>query len=160
VIYIGIDPGKSGAVAIITSHGESVFDLTDSHADNVQLLNELRRDCELERCAAVVVIEQVSAMPKQGVTSSFNFGKTFGVLIGALIALGFQYQTVTPAKWKAKVFDSSPRGTGKAAQKTAARDLARRLYPAVSDQLKRVKDADRAEALLMAHYAKITAGVR
>ena len=155
MIYIGIDPGASGAIAVIYDDVINFYDLSKSHADNVDHLKAILFSGKVERSALFAVIEKVNAMPKQGVASSFNFGVTFGALQGALYALNIPFTLVTPQKWKARVFDSSPRGQVKADQKTAARDLARRLYPQASDRLARVKDSDRAEALLMAHYAML-----
>jgi hypothetical protein len=158
MISIGIDPGKHGAVGIIWQNGEAeAHDLTPSHADNVALLREVIGSAD-GADEILVTIESVHAMPKQGVSSSFDFGQTFGVIIGALYALGVPFQLVSPAKWKGKVFDSSPRGKEQAEQKTAARDLARRLFPGLADSLRRVKDADRAEAVLMAEYGRRVRG--
>jgi crossover junction endodeoxyribonuclease RuvC len=155
MIYLGIDPGKSGAVAVLTDTQE-VYDLTPSHADNVAVLAAIKAKADAKGEQIYATLEKVTAMPKQGVASSFDFGQTFGVIIGALYSLGIPFSFVTPSKWKSEVFDSSPRGKEKAEQKTAARDLARRLYPGLTDQLKRIKDADRAEAVLLAEYGKRT----
>lgn len=89
------------------------------------------------------VIEQVSSMPKQGVASSFNFGRGTGRLEGVVLALGLPLGMVTPAVWK-KHFRLGP-------DKEQARALAIRTYPLV-EGLERKKDAGRAEALLLAHY--------
>lgn len=155
-IYLGLDPGATGAIGVIWPDGRvSVYDLNDSPHDTWDTLNEITAGGECsEYCIAV--LESVGATPQMGVTSAFNFGGSARSLEMALIAAGVHYSRVSPAKWKKGVFDGDlyPRGREQAEQKQAARDQARRLFPAAADQLKRVKDAGRAEALLMAEYAR------
>ena len=95
------------------------------------------------------VVEKVGAMPGQGVTSMFNFGKNYGFILGALESFGFSYELVTPKKWK-KEF-------GVTADKNTSIEVCKRLFPEAN--LKRTerckKDHDgMAEALLMAEYAR------
>ena len=145
--YIGIDPGATGACAILTdSKRGAVYDF-----DDVEVLNVLRtvRDKELLVLAA---IEKVHSMPKQGVASSFKFGTNFGIWQGRLQALEIPFIFVTPQKWQKVVFDSMTKGDRKA----MSLDLARRLFPWADLRLK--KHHGRAEALLLARYLQIIAG--
>lgn len=142
MIYMGIDPGKDGAFAIIDDDGRTTvhpFERT-----------EFVETCHaLSRLPVVCCLEQVHSMPKQGVSSTFNFGKAAGYLEGVLEAFGIAYQRVTPQKWK-KEFSLNN-------TKQNSIDVCHQLFPGVS--LKRTvkckKDHDgMAEALLMALYAK------
>jgi len=147
-IHIGIDPGKDGAVAFLFEDGAEVFDFEDGEA-----LIRLRAHAAARADGLVLVhafIEKVSAMPKQGVSSTFKFGANFGQWVGRLEALGVPFDFVTPQKWKRAVFDSMPKGDAKA----MALDRARRMFPELGDRLKRKRDHGRAEALLIAAYAR------
>lgn len=94
------------------------------------------------------VIEKVSAMPKQGVTSSFNFGKGCGVIEGVVGALDIPRTLVAAGTWKRKL--------GLSSSADQSRGYAMKLYPAVADKLARKKDHNRAEALLLAHWRFVT----
>jgi len=147
-IHIGIDPGKDGAVAFLFEDGAEVFDFEDGEA-----LIRLRAHAAARADGLVLIqacIEKVSAMPKQGVSTTFKFGTNFGQWIGRLEALGVPFDFVTPQKWKRAVFDSMPKGDAKA----MALDRARRMFPELGDRLKRKRDHGRAEALLIAAYAR------
>ena len=93
----------------------------------------------------VVVVEHVNAMPGQGVTSMFNFGQTFGAIKGICAAIGLPIFFVRPAKWKKhfELINSS---------KDASRTKAIEMYPAISDQLSKKKDVNKADAILIARY--------
>lgn len=142
MIYIGIDPGVSGALAIIDgdSAAAMVFD-ERSYIENLRL-------CAREsRC--VCCLEKVGSMPKQGVASTFKFGVNFGWIQGALMALDIPYELVTPQKWK--------REFSVTADKNTSIEVAKRLFPQVDLRRtpKCVKDHDgMAEALLLATFAK------
>ena len=147
--YIGIDPGKMGALAIIDdSAGETnvtlvPFDVMD-YRHHLALIDEHK---------AVAAVERVGAMPGQGVTSMFNFGENYGTIQGLLLANYIPYELVTPQRWR-KAF-------GITGDKNASIDVARRLFPGVD--LKRSKIAHKdndgmAEALLLAEYARRTMG--
>ena len=92
-----------------------------------------------------VIIEQVSAMPGQGVTSMFNFGQSFGVLKGICSAMQLSMHFVRPAKWK-RFFNLIN------AEKDASRTKAIEIFPYISDQLSRKKDANKADAALIASF--------
>lgn len=139
--YIGIDPGKSGAMAIIDGDNVRVIPFDEQEYIDV-LLN-----CDI--LETVACIEHVHAMPGQGVTSMFNFGVNFGWLRGICAAYCIPYELVTPQKWKKEFSVTSDKNTSV--------DVCKRLFPSVS--LKRTerckKDDDGfAEALLMAEYAR------
>lgn len=143
MIYIGIDPGKDGAMAIIVPDGVSVFPFGEDGYKNA--LDGLRGFADNCRCC----LERVNAMPGQGVTSMFKFGENFGFIQGLLTACSIPYELVTPQKWK-KEFQI----TG---DKNRSVAVCKRLFPGVS--LRRTdgckKDHDgMAEALLMAEYAR------
>lgn len=142
-IYIGIDPGQTGAMAIIGDGLEEIYDFDDG--DSMTNLRLVSAD------QVKAVIEKVAAMPKQGVSSTFKFGTNFGIWIGRLEALGIPFDYVTPQKWKKEMFDSMPRSGD---QKAMSLDRARRLFPEMRDQLKRKKDHNRADALLLAEYCR------
>jgi crossover junction endodeoxyribonuclease RuvC len=144
---IGIDPGKTGAVAVLWETGRaSVYDLNGSHHDTVALLQELTRDYPPQDIVAIV--EAVGPHPKEGVRSVWTFAEGVGVIRGALISLGTCTASVTPSVWK--------RAFGLIGQdKNGSRDKARSLFPALSAELRRVKDAGRAEALLIASYYRL-----
>jgi crossover junction endodeoxyribonuclease RuvC len=91
-------------------------------------------------------------MPKQGVSSSFKFGMSFGKALGILETLQVPYDLVTPHKWQKEVFDSASKQDTKA----MALDRARRLFPELTGSLRRKKDHNRADALLIAEYCRRT----
>lgn len=142
MIYIGIDPGKDGAMAIIEDCGcISVVPFDGGlYADALGGLPAEKCRCCLER---------VNAMPGQGVTSMFKFGENFGFIQGLLAAYSIPYELVTPQKWK-KEFQI----TG---DKNSSVAVCKRLFPVVSlrrtDRCKKDHDG-MAEALLMAEYAR------
>jgi crossover junction endodeoxyribonuclease RuvC len=93
----------------------------------------------------VVVVEQVNAMPGQGVTSMFNFGQSFGVIKGICAALSLPIYFVRPTKWK-KHFNLIK------TNKDASRTKIIEVYPEISSKLQRKKDSNRADAILIALY--------
>ena len=155
MLIIGIDPGISGAICFF-QNGE-VIDIIDmpSMADgkknkrqinSQQVFNEIsERVKNLSKKEIIVVIEQVSAMPGQGVTSMFNFGQSFGVLKGICSAMQLSMYFVRPAKWK-KYFNLIN------SQKDASRTKAIEIFPYISSQLARKKDANKADAILIASF--------
>ena len=111
-----------------------------------QIYNEIsKRISEIGKKNVIVVIEQVSAMPGQGVTSMFNFGQSFGVLKGICSAMQLSMQFVRPTKWK-KYF-----GLIKA-EKDASRTKVIEIFPYISSELSRKKDSNKADAILIASY--------
>ena len=155
MLIIGIDPGISGAICFF-QNGE-ITDIIDipSMADgkknkrqinSQQVFNEIsQRIFNIPKKEIIVVIEQVSAMPGQGVTSMFNFGQSFGVLKGICSAMQLSMYFVRPAKWK-KYYNLIN------AEKDASRTKAIEIFPYISSQLSRKKDGNKADAALIASY--------
>ena len=143
--YIGIDPGKDGALAVIIDSGKASIVPFDQDAYRLVL----RQFCMQARMAQTrAVLEHVGAMPGQGVTSMFSFGENFGYIKGLLEAFEIPYELVRPQRWK-KEFGISG--------KNQSVEVCKRLFPGVS--LRRTerckKDHDgMAEALLMAEFAR------
>tara|TARA_Y100000310_G_scaffold37447_1_gene35160 strand:+ start:1080 stop:1532 length:453 start_codon:yes stop_codon:yes gene_type:complete len=144
--YIGIDPGKTGAIGLVKPGGRKVL-VYDTPTP--QDLNRHLTNCVGPRGSAVAVIEDVHAMPKQGVSSTFKFGKSFGEAIGVLVAWGIPLDYVRPQVWK-KMFGLVRK------DKDDSRRKARELWPYMDEKLKRKKDDGRAEALLIAEYCRRT----
>ena len=93
----------------------------------------------------IVIVEQVNAMPGQGVTSMFNFGQTFGAIKGICAALGLPIFFVRPSKWK-KHFDLIN------SSKDASRTKVIEMYPSISNQLSKKKDVNKSDAILIARF--------
>ena len=143
MIYIGIDPGKRGALAIIYDAVDCQFILPFQAEGYIRHLQNISGE------KAKACLEHVTAMPKQGVTSMFHFGENFGYIRGLLEAFGIPYELVRPQKWK-KEF-------GITGDKNSSIEVCKRLFPGVSllrtDRCRKDDDG-MAEALLMAEYAR------
>lgn len=99
MIYLGVDPGKSGAIVALLEGGTIDFVRNDATERDVsEWLGDVA-GCDI-RSGHFAILEQVSAMPKQGVSSTFKFGQSYGFLRGLLIAHRIPFETVTPAKWQ------------------------------------------------------------
>lgn len=146
---IGVDPGITGAIAIISGRDVVVHDMPTAITGKTRkrseiLPGQLRMILDSynpEEC--VCYVEQVGAMPGQGVSSMFGFGTSFGIILGLMAGLRIRTEMVTPQAWKKH---HGLIGT----DKDAARALASRLFPGAS--LARKKDVGRADALLIAAY--------
>ena len=155
MLIIGIDPGIKGAICILKDGVViDVFDMpvmpvgkkNKSQVNGSQIYNEIQKVIENEDKQDIkVIIEQVSAMPGQGVTSMFNFGQSFGVLKGICSAMQLSMYFVRPAKWK-KYYNLIN------AEKDASRTKAIEIFPYISSQLSRKKDGNKADAALIASY--------
>ena len=150
---IGIDPGLSGGIAILDDL--KIYDIFDmpimsegkknkNQLNSAQLVNILNKHV-LKKENTFVIVEQVSAMPGQGVTSMFNFGQTFGAIKGVCAALTLPIFFVRPAKWKKyyELINSS---------KDSSRTRAIEMYPSFSHQLAKKKDVNKSDAILIARY--------
>ena len=155
MIIFGIDPGVSGAISVLENKKViEIFDMptmidgkkNKKQVNGAQVTNIIkeRLDSEKEKEIAVVV-EHVNAMPGQGVTSMFNFGQSFGVIKGICSALSLPIYFVRPTKWK-KHFNLIK------TNKDASRTKVIEAYPEISSQLSRKKDANKADAILIARY--------
>jgi crossover junction endodeoxyribonuclease RuvC len=150
---IGVDPGLNGALAVLDGNKIiEVFDIpvmAEGKKNKRQLnsaeLSSILRNNMLNNENTVVVVEQVNAMPGQGVTSMFNFGQTFGAIKGICAALGLPIFFVRPSKWK-KHFDLIN------SSKDASRTKVIEMYPSISNQLSKKKDVNKSDAILIARF--------
>ena len=155
MLIIGIDPGISGSICFFQDG--KIIDVVEmptmtdgkknkKQVNGSQIFNEiLMRIKILDKKDIKVVIEQVSAMPGQGVTSMFNFGQSFGILKGICSAMQLPMHFVRPAKWK-KYFNLIN------SEKDASRTRAIEIFPYFSSHLSRKKDSNKADAILIASF--------
>ena len=142
MIYIGIDVGKKGGFAIISECGVTVCPWDDDKFAMAMGLEARNSEC-------VACVEQVHAMPKQGVSSTFAFGKAAGFIEGVLTANRIPFQLVPPQKWKKEYSLGNDKNQSIA--------VCKKLFPNVDllPTARCTKDSDgMAEALLMAEYAR------
>jgi len=150
---IGIDPGLSGAIAVM--HDKKVINMYDMpvmaegkknkrQLNSSQLVNIIKENINKDE-ETIVVVEQVNAMPGQGVTSMFNFGQTFGAIKGVCAALKLPIFFVRPSKWKKhfELINSS---------KDASRTKVIEMYPTLSGQLAKKRDVNKSDAVLIAKF--------
>ena len=155
MLIIGIDPGISGSLCFFEDG--KIIDLVEMpsmaegkknkrQVNGAQIYNEIfSRIKNFEKKDIKVVIEQVSAMPGQGVTSMFNFGQSFGVLKGICSAMQLSMYFVRPAKWK-KYYNLIN------SKKDASRTKVIEIFPYISMQLSKKKDSNKADAILIASF--------
>ena len=152
-IMMSIDPGLSGAIAVFI--GDTLHDIIDTPTHELVRNAKVKRQISASALAGIfkeydpghVVVERVSAMPRQGVTSMFSFGRSFGLIEGIVAAFEIPATYVMPSVWT--------KGIGRGAGKDASRARACELYPAHQKQFARVKDDGRADAVLIgAWYLK------
>ena len=155
MLIIGIDPGISGSICFFEDG--KIIDvlemptMTDGkknkkQVNGAQIYNEISAKIRgIEKQNLKVIIEQVSAMPGQGVTSMFNFGQSFGILKGICSAMQLPMYFVRPAKWK-KYFGLIN------SEKDASRTKAIEIFPYFSSQLSKKKDTNKADAILIASF--------
>ena len=153
MIIIGVDPGISGAISVIEN--KKILEVYDTptmiegkknkrQINGAQVSNIIKERLN-DNKEVVVVVENVNAMPGQGVTSMFNFGQSFGVIKGICAALSLPIYFVRPTKWK-KHFNLIK------TNKDASRTKVIEAYPEISNKLHRKKDSNRADAILIALY--------
>ena len=155
MLVIGIDPGITGAICFFED-GElkDVIDMPTMASGNKnkkqingsQIFNEISLRIQNYKSENInVIVEQVSAMPGQGVTSMFNFGQTFGAIKGICAALELPIFFVRPSKWKKhfELINSS---------KDASRTKVIEMYPKLSNQLAKKKDVNKSDAILIARF--------
>ena len=155
MLIIGIDPGISGSICFFEDG--KILDVIEMptmtegkknkrQVNGAQIFNEILRKLEeTDKQNVRVIIEQVSAMPGQGVTSMFNFGQSFGILKGICSAMQLPMYFVRPAKWK-KYFNLIN------SEKDASRTRAIEIFPYFSSQLSKKKDTNKADAILIASF--------
>ena len=155
MLIIGIDPGISGAICFF-ENGKilEVIEMPNMpegkknkrQVNGAQISNEIiKRTKNIEKKNIKVIIEQVAAMPGQGVTSMFNFGQSFGVLKGICSALQLPMYFIRPVKWK-KYFNLIN------SNKDSSRTKAIEAFPYFSENLSRKKDSNKADAILISSY--------
>lgn len=163
MMYVGIDPGLSGAAALLSEQGTvvevcSLPIMANNKATgkiknciNAKELHSLLYSWEFEHQEILSCwIEQVSSRPGDGVSSAFSFGETFGAIRAVCACLDLRVNYVRPSAWKNYFKIGS--------DKEVARALAINLFPAASDHLSKKKDHDKAEAILIAHYGSLQHG--
>ena len=155
MLIIGIDPGITGSICffedgkitdVIEMPNMAEGKKNKKQVNGAQIYHEISlRIKNLKKEEIKVVIEQVSAMPGQGVTSMFNFGQSFGILKGICSAMQLPMYFVRPTKWK-KYFNLIN------SEKDASRTKAIEVFPYFSSQLLRKKDSNKADAILIASF--------
>ena len=155
MLIIGIDPGISGSICFF--HDGRIKDVIEMptmtegkknkrQVNGPQIFNEISyRIDKIDKKNIKVVIEQVSAMPGQGVTSMFNFGQSFGILKGMCAAMQLPMYFIRPARWK-KYFNLIN------SEKDASRTRAIEIFPYFSSKLSKKKDSNKADAILIASF--------
>ena len=155
MFIIGIDPGITGSICFFQDG--KIIDVIDmpnmpegkknkKQVNGAQIFYEISKKTKfIEKENIKVVIEQVSAMPGQGVTSMFNFGQSFGILKGICSAMQLPMYFVRPARWK-KYFNLIN------SQKDASRTKAIEIFPYFSSKLSKKKDSNKADAILIASF--------
>ena len=155
MFIIGIDPGISGAICFFENG--KIIEIIDmpimndgkknkKQVNGAQIYNEIYEQIKnIPKHEINVVLEQVSAMPGQGVTSMFNFGQSFGVIKGICAAMRLPLHFVRPAKWK-KYFNLLN------SEKQASRTKAIEIFPEISHKLSKKKDINKADAILSASF--------
>ena len=154
MLIISIDPGISGSICFfedgkileviempIMTEGKK----NKKQVNGAQIYNEFVKRINNKGDQIRVVIDHVSAMPGQGVTSMFNFGQSYGILKGICSAMQLPMFFVRPAKWK-KYFNLIN------SQKDASRTRAIEIFPYFSTQLSKKKDSNKADAILIASF--------
>ena len=154
MILIGIDPGLTGAIAILEDKKVlNIYEMpvmaegkkNKKQLNSAQLVTLIKEYANNNNDDVVVIVEQVNAMPGQGVTSMFNFGQTFGAIKGICAALKLPIFFVRPLKWKKhyELVNSS---------KDSSRTKAIEMYPTLSNQLAKKKDVNKSDAILIARF--------
>ena len=155
MLVIGIDPGISGSICFFLDG--KINDVVEmptmtegkknkKQVNGSQIYNEISdRIKKIDKKNIKVVIEQVSAMPGQGVTSMFNFGQSFGILKGICSAMQLPMYFVRPAKWK-KYFNLIN------SEKDASRTKAIEVFPYFSSNLSKKKDSNKADAIFITSF--------
>lgn len=152
-LFIGIDPGAHGAIAVLDETG-AIVKIDDMPVVKVRVGKTERARVSAAMLAALldtdaphvqmVVIERVGGITGQSCSAAFTFGYAGGLVEGVVTALMLPVAFVTPQAWK--------KSAGIVADKGAAREAAMRLWPREAALFARVKDADRAESVLLARH--------
>ena len=145
ILYLGIDPGKSGAICSVDVYGnpEVITKASETNRDMWKAISDI---AIVHKCRAV--IEQVSAMPNQGVASTFRFGESFGVLLGLLTAAEIPFERVRPSLWCKEFGLKRKQGESGTEWKNRHKQLAQELFPGIATT------HAIADALLIAEYCR------
>lgn len=152
MIYMGIDPGVEGAFALLLDDGQAiVFDtpvatVGGSRRDYLPAMMRIQVLAEARGDAVMAALERGIPMPNQSSRTTYLTGRGVGLWEGILTGLQIPYELVAPQRWKRAL------GLAVGADKGESRVLACRLFPALAQQLSRVRDHGRAEALLLAEW--------
>lgn len=169
MVYVGIDPGLGGALAVIATSGRII--VTDTPVLTIKVGKSKKQIMDNARAVGMIIkvldhakqgghdlhvfIEKVNAMPaiggrSIGATSAFNFGMGYGIWQGILSALKIPYTLVVPVRWKKATMPDANKEKGASIMRV------KQLYPHIAEQFKRKKDHGRADAVLIATYGRMT----
>lgn len=157
-LTIGIDPGKTGAIAILDDNANIVdlIDMPDYTGAALGVAVAMHIEAHLPHPIVAAYVEKVASMPGQGVRSVWTFGTNFGALCGALGALHIPTELIPPRTWQQSQGVTIPAGlagpTRKKEQKRMSRQIATTRWPAHADLFARVKDDGRADACHIARH--------
>lgn len=151
MIIIGIDPGLSGAIAFYDT-SENAVEIHDMPTVDIARNGKRKKEVSAVLLSNILTskkvtgafVERVNAMPGQGVSSVFSFGRSVGIVEGILAAYDIPITMVTPQAWQ--------KGVGQRAGKDGSRERAMQLFPAQADLFKLKKDDGRSDAALIAYY--------
>lgn len=154
MIILGIDPGQSGAIAYYDTKLEKVTHVCDMPTETIEVSGRPRPRVSAhgvfkllwESGSRYLALEKVGGLPGQSGSASFNFGRSVGVIIGSAAALEFEIEEIAPVTWKAKL--RVPK------DKVAAASRATEMIPHLSHEWRHKARADRAEAAMIAVYAR------
>jgi len=165
-VFVGIDPGKKGAICFLSEENKTLiidWPKTDNVSDMIDTIERSYEDTtchgEMETYSfannvTLAVLEKVSAMPKQGVTSVFSFGQNYGMWLAICAFYSWPTQLITPVQWRKGIITPKDGST----TKIANYNVASRLYPHIKSELNGKRGGlldGRVDALLMAHKAKM-----
>jgi hypothetical protein len=156
MIVVGIDCGKDGAIAVLRDgccvalHDMPTLKVGKREEYDAGAMTRILVQAVAGADRDLIAIEHVTANPKNGAIGAAKFFTGFGIWIGIIASLGLRLERVTPQRWRKAMLEGLPKGKGSSMLR------ARELFPALAPQLARKKDDGRAEALLIAEYARRT----
>ena len=118
-MILGIDPGKSGGISVVSKYAAHAFPMPETEKDTYDLLRDLIEGYEIKKC----YLEKVASRPGQSSVATFTFGKGYGFLRGCLVALGVSFEDISPQKWQ-KTLNCQTKG-----DKNVTKSKAQQLYP-------------------------------
>lgn len=158
--YIGMDPGISGAMACLDSIGNirkmcvmPVIKVGNKNKLDAKAISQWLKACFTEEEVRMVAIEEQRPMHKQGVTSTFSTGRSYGILEGTVSALGIPYELIRPVDWQRTMFKGLPKGKTKDLSKRVAQQLFPKETFLKSSRCTKVHDG-MTDAVLLAEYIR------